>query len=453
MNMKIKDRLAIYFTLASTLMLLIVLSGTYFTFSKFMEADFFDRLTDRTMVTANLYLEADELSAEALRKNRSQYYEKLSREQIRIYDASNNPVFIDSEAGLWEKETIEKVRKEGKVKFKIDEIQVVGIFYKDNQGDFVIIASAVDRSTMYRLEKLKTVMFFIFIFIFVALLLSSRSIARRILKPLDVFINEVKLIKSSNLNHRVQGGTNKDEIGLLASNFNELMAHLEQAFVLQRTFIANASHELRTPLTSMMIGAEIVLSKEREAEAYRKALSSMLEDAERMDSIIKELLALAQADIEYGSAKLENISLQSMLKSIEAEWNDNAGPAAMLLTLETGGTEDVIVSANPTLLKIAINNVIANGFKFSNQKDVNCRLKTEDGSAMIFIRDSGPGIPQSDQPFIFDPFYSSATRNTKHGSGMGLFMAKKIINLFKGSIELETSTASGTTFIISIPRF
>jgi len=451
--MKIKDRLAIYFTLASTLMLLIVLFATYFTFSKFMEADFFDRLTDRTMVTANLYLEADELSAEALRKNRSQYYDKLSREEIRIYDASNHPVFIDSKAGLWEKETIEKVRREGKVKFKIDETQVVGIFYKDNQGDFVILASAVDRSTMYRLEKLKTVMFFIFIFIFVALLLSSRSIARRILKPLDVFIDEVKLIKSSNLNHRVQGGKNKDEIGLLASNFNELMAHLEQAFVLQRTFIANASHELRTPLTSMMIGAEIVLSKEREAEAYRKALSSMLEDAERMDSIIKELLALAQADIEYGSAKLENISLQSMLKSIEAEWNDNAGAAAMVLTLETGENEDVIVSANPTLLKIAINNVIANGFKFSNQNDVNCRMKTEAGSAMIFITDSGPGIPESDQPFIFDPFYSSATRNTKHGSGMGLFMAKKIINLFKGSIELETSSASGTTFIISIPRF
>src|SRR5690606_13977967 len=99
-----------------------------------------------------------------------------------------------------------------------------------------------------------------------------------------------------------------------------LMEHLEQAFVLQKSFIANASHELRTPVTSMMIGAEIVLSKERSKEEYKQALDSIMEDAEKMDSIIRELVNLAQADVEYGSSRLQDVNIKEMLISIAEEW-------------------------------------------------------------------------------------------------------------------------------------
>lgn len=450
--MKIKDRLAIYFTLASTLTLLIVLSATYFVFAKFMESDFFDRLSDRTRVTANLYLEADEISPQALLRNRNQYLEKLNSEFIRIYDASNNPVFIDEHSSTWDNQTIERIRKEGKVRFRNGDSQVVGIFYRDNQGDFVIIASAIDQSTIYRLEKLKTVMFFIFIIIFVGLLLSARKIAKHILRPLDVFIEEVKQIKSNNLDFRVQEGTNKDEIKLLAANFNKLMEHLEQAFVLQKTFIANASHELRTPVTSMMIGAEIALSKEREKEEYKAALASVLEDAEKMDGIIAGLLDLAQADVEYGSADMEKVDLKEMLERIRSEWNQTLGDGKFILKMEATHSEPQMLNANPTLLKIALNNIIGNAFKFSDGKEVTCILKTDDKGMHLRIVDEGPGIPESDQPFIFEPFYSATTKHSKHGSGMGLFMAKKIVTLFNGTLVLDASDEHGTSFSLHFPQ-
>lgn len=448
--MKIKDRLAIYFTLASTLTLLIVLFATYFTFSEFMEADFFDRLFDRTKVTANLYLEADEISSDKLEKTRGQYLEKLNGELIRIYDANNKRVFIGEPKSPWGIETIEEVRRQGKLKFKDGNSQVVGIFYKDNQGDFVIIASATDQSTLYRLEILKKVMVLIFVIIFVVLLLSGRSIARRMLRPLNVFIDEVKRIKSSNLSFRVQEGETKDEINLLAANFNALMEHLEQAFVLQKTFIANSSHELRTPVTSMMIAAEIVLSKDRNPNDYKAALLSILEDAERMDQIITGLLSLAHADVEYGSAKVEDLSLKTLLSSIEEEWKTQPGAGKLMLTFEPNGSADFIISANPTLLRIAINNIISNAFKFSGFKDVICLLKLNAGAALIIIKDNGPGIPEAEQPFIFEPFYSSGsiTGNMLHGSGMGLFMAKKIVSLFNGTISLKSAEGQGSAFII-----
>ncbi|PRY52798.1 signal transduction histidine kinase [Arcticibacter pallidicorallinus] len=451
--MKIKNRLALYFTLTSTLTLLVVLFAIYFTFLKFMESDFFDRLTDRTMVTAKLYLEADEISSTALAKARGQYLETLNGERIRIYNSENRPVFIGDGERYWSAQVIERVRKAKKLKFKDGENQVVGIFYKDNQGDFVIIASATDRSTFYRLGKLKDVMMFVFVIIFIGLLLSARWIANRILKPLDLFIDEVKQIKSSNLHFRVQEGNNKDEINLLASNFNKLMEHLEQAFVLQKTFIANASHELRTPVTSMMIGAEIVLSKERSNGEYKQALDSIMEDAEKMDSIIKELVNLAQADVEYGSSRLQDVNLKEMLISIAEEWKNTSSSTTLDVVFGNISESGVVLSANPTLLKIAINNIISNAFKFSDHGKVACSLTSDSDNVIIEVDDDGPGIDEVDQALIFEPFYSSANKPEHEGTGMGLFMARKIVQLFKGTITFRSSHDHGSTFIIRFPKF
>lgn len=449
--MKIKDRLAIYFTLISTLTLMGVLFAVYFTFLKFMESDFFDRLTDRTMVTAKLYLEADEISSPALEKVRGQYLETLNGEVIRIYNSKNSPVFIGDDQRYWSNETIENVRKAGKLKFKDGNYQVVGIFYKDNQGDFVIIASATDKSTFYRLDKLKKIMVFIFAIIFIGLLLSGRWIAKRILKPLDLFINEVKQIKSNNLHFRVQEGNSKDEVNLLAANFNNLMEHLEQAFVLQRTFIANASHELRTPVTSMMIGAEIALSQERKPEDYKKALASVMEDAERMDSIITELVNLARADVEYGSSQLQPVNFEELLNSIAEEWK--GAPGAGTLIFDVQPNNQYMISANPTLLRIAINNIIANAFKFSDQQDVNCRLEMKGQEVSLAIADKGRGITEAEQAMIFEPFFSGAKKTAHQGSGMGLFMAQKIVALFKGTISVSAKEGAGSTFLIMFTKF
>jgi signal transduction histidine kinase len=452
--MKLKDRLSLYFTLISTLTLLGVLCAVYFTFIKFLEADFFDRLTDRTMVTAKLYLEADEISADSLNTVRNQYLETLNGEVIRIYNAKNSATFIGDDQQYWSNETINKVRKQKKIQFLDGKRQVVGIFYKDNQGDFVILASAIDQSTYSRIDKLQKIMVMIFVVIFIGLLLSGRWIAKKILKPLDLFIEEVKQIKSNNLHFRVQEGRNKDEINLLAQNFNNLMEHLEQAFVLQKTFVANASHELRTPVTRMMIGAEITLSQERQSTDYQKALASVMEDAEKMDNIITGLVSLAQADLEFGAPKLQDIRIDETLWILAEEWNQK--PKGKLIIDILNMPEDpaqLLIQANPTLLAIALNNIISNAFKFSDDQDVHCSLDIQAEFIHVSITDHGPGIPKDKQEDIFKPFYSSAIENRHQGNGMGLYMAHKIISLFKGNLSVTSKKGDGTCFKISFPKF
>lgn len=452
--MKIKDRLALYFTLSSTLIMLILLSAIYFTFLKFLEADFFARLTDRTMVTAKLYLEADEISTDSLNKVRNLYLEKLNGEVIRIYNSKNNAAFIGDDQQYWSTSTINKVREAGKLRFKDGERQVVGIYYKDNQGDFVIIASAVDQSTYSRLDKLRKIMLVIFVVIFIGLLLSGRWFAKKILSPLNHFIGEVKQIKSSNLHFRVQEGKNKDEINLLARNFNDLMEHLEQAFVLQRTFVANASHELRTPITRMTIAAELALSQEREKQDYQKALNLVLEDAEKMESIITGLVNLAQADLDFASSQLSPVRIDEILWALQKEWKERSGLNLQIEMRNLPENEtELLVEANPILLHIALNNIVSNAFKFSDDQAVQCSLDVQSTAICISFTDHGIGIAEAELKEIFKPFYSSAVESGHTGNGMGLYMAHKIITLYKGSITATSKKGSKTTIKVTFPKF
>lgn len=449
--MKIKDRLALYFTLISTTVLLAVLFVVYFIFVKFLENDFYDRLNDRAFINAKLYLEADEISADSLKRVKTAYLEALNGEIVRIYDSNNKPRFITDNQQFWTSDFINQVRKVKKIRVKEGLRQTVGIFYKDNQGDFVILASAIDNSTYNRIGKLKTSMVFTFIIITAGLLLSSRWIAKKILKPLDVFINDVKKIKSSNLDFRVQENKNKDEINLLAQNFNQLMEHLEQAFILQKTFVANASHELRTPITSLLMEAEIALSRTRSAEEYQKVLRSVIEDADQMNATINSLMGLAQADLELGNLHTELFRIDELLWDLKAHWqkkNNNKLQLHVDLKDLPKDSENLNLIFNRSLLEIALNNIIGNAFKFSNQ-DVYCSLTITNQQITIAIQDYGSGISTDDSDRIYEPFYTSSKDNNQTGNGMGLYMAYKIITLAKGKLSF-VSNSEGTTFFVRL---
>ncbi|WP_231491353.1 HAMP domain-containing sensor histidine kinase [Pedobacter sp. Leaf170] len=447
--MKIKDRLALYFTLICTSILLAVLFTVYFTFMKFLQADFFERLTDRTMVTAKLYLEADEISRDALNTVRHKYLQKLNSEVIRIYDKENRATFIGDSAQYWPKSTIELVRKRKHLKYTDGERQVVGIYYKDNQGDFVILASAEDLGSHNRLSKLWQIMIIVFIMIFAFVLLLSRWIAEKMLKPLNKFLADVKQIDAKNMAFRVEEKANKDEINQIAKTFNNLMEELEQAFILQKTFVANASHELRTPLTRMIMNAELTLSKQREMSDYQNAIHSMLEESEKMEHIITGLLALAKMDMELIHSQRAEIIVDDLISSIKTDWQHERG--LNLKVIVNDEVKNLKVLANNTLIRIALDNIISNAFKFSKNDEVIFTAERAEQELRIHIQDNGTGINPKDVNNIFQPFYSKSKEFGLQGEGMGLYITQKIIEIFKGTIELTPANPRGCVFTIKLP--
>ncbi|WDF54432.1 HAMP domain-containing sensor histidine kinase [Mucilaginibacter sp. KACC 22063] len=448
--MKIKDRLAFYYTLLSSGTLLIIMTVMYLAFYVFFRSDFYDRLNDRAKVAAQLYLDADELPTDSLTRLRERMISALPEEVIRIYNAKNMASFIRDKQQYWSDDIIDRVRQDKSATFTEGSYQTIGINYRDNQGDFVIMVSAHDKQGQRRLSVILRIMLIIFLGVNGMFFFIGRLFAKQALSPIDQLISQIKSITASNLHLRLDEGNGKDEISTLAGNFNQLLEHLQNSFELQQTFIANASHELRTPLTSIIGEIEVSLNRERDPAYYTQLLASILADSNRLSATVTSLMDLAQTDLNYTQARREPLQIDDLIWEIQAYWASQK--PHKVLNIDIGelpaDPQQLVIMADKHLLAIAFNNIIGNAFKFSENKPVTLRLESVDKNLIISITDQGIGIPASDLETIFKPFYRSINGRSFQGNGIGLYVTQKIIQLYNGTISIVSRENFGTTFQI-----
>ena len=448
--MKIKNRLALYFTLISAVILLIAMAVIFFTFSSFVKTDFYNRLMERANIAAQLYLEADEISVDSLNHVRERYVKQIPGEVVRFYNDRNAPSFIKEKKQFWSDKVINLVRNRKMAEFTEDKRQTVGIYYNDNQGNFVIFVSAEDVQGGKRINDLIEIMAFMVALVSIVLFFVGRWFAKEALKPIDDMVGQVQQVRVSNLNLRINEGNGKDEISILAQNFNKLLIHLENAFELQQTFVINASHELRTPVTSIMGELEVALNKERSLADYKEVIGSVLSEAERLNETINSLLELAQVDMSYTQAATSPVAIDDMIWELAAYWNTKIGKGNFVVNIINlpDDHEKMQISANKALLTIALNNIISNAYKFSNNGLVICDLEADNNHIRITISDFGIGIPGDETEKIFQSFYRASNVKNFYGTGIGLYITGKIINLFNGTIRAIPNSDRGTSVII-----
>ena len=451
--MKIKNRLALYFTLISVAILIIAFATIFLTFISIVKSDFYDRLMVRANIAAQLYLEADEITADSLNHVRGRYQKPLTGEVVRFYDDKNQASFIRDRQQYWGSDVINSVRRQKQAEFTEGDRQTVGIYYKDNQGNFVILVSAPDVQGRQKITDLIEIMGMMLVFVTAALFFVGRWFAKKALEPIDNVVKQMQLVRASNLSMRINEGNGKDEISELAQNFNRLLKHLENAFEVQQTFVTNASHELKTPVTSIIGEIEVALNKLRSTGEYDQVLRSVLADAENLNETIAGLMELAQVDMNYTQAALSPVPIDELIWEINDYWIARAGKNRFSVHIPQlpNDPEKLLVNANKSLLIIALNNIISNAYKFSGGKPVECLLNADDKHVSITISDAGIGVPPEDIDKIFQSFYRAANVKNYHGSGIGLYVTSKIISLFNGII-LVKSTPGNTAITIRFTR-
>jgi len=449
--MKIKDRLALYFAIISAVILIIVMATIYITFISLVKSDFYGRLTERANIAAQLYLEADEIPADSLSHVRERYLKQIPGEVVRFYNDRNAASFINDKQQYWSNSVINQVRKRKEVEFGEGDRQTVGIYYNDNQGNFVILVSAEDVSGHRRIEDLIEIMLIMVACVSILLFVVGRWFAKKALAPIDAMVSQVQQVRVSSLSLRINEGNGKDEISTLAQNFNKLLEHLENAFELQQTFVINASHELRTPVTSIMGEMELALNKQRSAPEYQEVIKSALADADRLNETIDGLLELAQVDMSYTQAAVSPVAIDELIWELSDYWTKKARKGRFTVNVVNlpDDHDQLIVPANKALLTIALNNIISNGYKFSDNQPVQCDLYADDSQITITITDQGIGIPEEETDKVFRSFYRATNVKDYHGTGIGLYITAKIINLFNGTITVSSGTGAGSSFIIS----
>ena len=268
------------------------------------------------------------------------------------------------------------------------------------------------------------------------------------LAPVNEVTDALARIGPRDLRQRLPLPRVHDEAGQLIAAINQLLERLELASAAQQRFVSEAAHELRTPLAVLRSGLEVTLQRPRGVEESRAALEQAMGEVERLCAIAEDLLALARLDAE---AAVERAPVD--LREITAE--ASAMAQALAETRHQEFTVDahkrIVVHGSAGDLRRVVLNLLDNAVKFTPERGkIEIGVTTNGSSALISVRDSGPGIDPRDIDQIFDPFYRSRSANGA-GSGLGLALSREIVRRHGGVIQAANRAAGGFEVQVRLP--
>jgi len=275
----------------------------------------------------------------------------------------------------------------------------------------------------------------------------------RTLAPLETVAETAQAInRADDLSRRIPyNGPEEDEIGRLIESFNQTLERLENLFTSQQRFLADVSHELRTPLTVIKGNVDLM---RRMKKLDEESLASIDQEAGRLTRLVGGLLLLAQAESGKLSLNMKPVELDTLLLEVFQEMRILAGGKVNMKMVDI---DQLQVNGDRDRLKQVLLNLMGNAIQYTPQGgDVFLGLTKIGEQARIIVRDTGPGIPAEDLPFIFERFYraeKSRTRSKTSGFGLGLSIAQWIVENHGGTIKVESKEGQGTTFAIWLPLF
>jgi len=277
------------------------------------------------------------------------------------------------------------------------------------------------------------------------------------LRPLVEMERVSARIAAGALSLRLTEPAARDEIGRLARAFNSMVARLEAAFARQKRFVADVSHELRTPLTGLGGSLEMLLlgAANGDEETAHRLMSGMYAEVERMQRLVADLLALTRLDEGRLKLHLTTVEVSPLLADVCMQMQSQVHGQSLTYQVPPGLPA---LRGDADQLRRVLLNIVENALKFTPPGGyVELRAANEkQGWVMLEIQDTGAGIPPETLPHVFERFYradSSRTRQSSQmgGSGLGLSLARELVEAHGGTIAISSSVGQGTTVTLRLP--
>jgi heavy metal sensor kinase len=274
-------------------------------------------------------------------------------------------------------------------------------------------------------------------------------LAARALIPIDKITHAAHRISTEDLSARLNLPDNGDEVSRLANTFDEMLARIESGFARERQFTADASHELRTPLTVMQTILSYIREKERPAKEYRQALDDLAEETDRLQGLVEDLLQLARGErgLELNREPVELATLLADVADSLRPLAENKG-----LTLTCLLPPSLVISGDMDLLIRLVVNLLDNAIKYSQRGSITLAAEEKAEWAVIMADDTGIGIPREHLPHIFERFYTVDASRSSNGNGLGLSIARQIVEAHRGRIDVQSEVNQGTKFTVRLPK-
>ena len=275
-------------------------------------------------------------------------------------------------------------------------------------------------------------------------------LAGRALAPVDALVDAARKIEAEDLTRRLPASPSDDELGRLAAVLNDMLSRLDRSFSAVRRFSGDAAHELRTPLTILKGEIEVTLRSTADVVEFRRTLESCLEEVERLNSVVEDLLLMTRMDGNALSLSPQPVDLAEVVRE--------AIPALQALA-EKAGNQCVVVSSTAplwvhgyeSLLFRLVFNLAENAVKYTPPGGrVEIGLKARDGVAILEVSDNGPGISVDQQAQIFERLYRANPSGDGSGSGLGLALVRSIAQVHKAKISVHSVAGEGACFRFEI---
>jgi signal transduction histidine kinase len=276
-------------------------------------------------------------------------------------------------------------------------------------------------------------------------------LAHGMTSPLRQMVTAARAMAHGDYSRRITS-TSRDEVGELARAFNTMASELEAVDRMRRDLVANASHELRTPIGALRARLENLVDGVEPMDVA--ALDEMLRQVERLGALVEQLLDLSK--LESGTAPLErrSVAARALLERVAADWREPAGERDVLLLTSTA-PPDLRLRVDEQRLGQVLSNLVSNAVRHSPdggriQVDVSARPQ----HLRIAVTDQGPGIAPEEVERVFERFYRSdrARSADRGGAGLGLAIARWIVELHGGTIHAEQAEPSGCRMIVELPE-
>lgn len=446
--MKIQERQSLYSSIAFGVVFIIMSVLIYMLYYENIKKETYKNLRKTAHIVALFHLEEDELNVREFEKVQKQFEEIVSGVSYQVYDKSGKLVY-GHKRKIIIPDILKKIEKEKRLDFSTDTEYCHGIFYEDNQGDFVIITKEAKSLLNKQLFILLWILISALIIGLITVILLSKWLARIAYKPFSNVIEQVKGISPDKSGMQIESPHTDDELQELTDTFNHLLRQISETFVIQKNFVNYVSHEFKTPLAAMLGNLEVFSMKERSANEYSALAKTLIAQIHQLEEILNTLIIIS--DLRKNTDISSTIRIDDLIwKIIERISHSHAGSKINIRVEILPEDENLLaVKEDRTQLLMALFNIIENAVKYSQGEAVDINLYNNRGCLNISIQDRGIGIPEDELENISKPFYRANNTSRVQGSGIGLSIALRILEKNDIKYNIQSESQKGTRITIS----
>src|SRR5690606_24917846 len=338
------------------------------------------------------------------------------------------------------KDFLNQVRNQREAHLVLDNNFYFGLYYEDNEGDFVVITREDKSEFNQQLLALLQILIVVFIVGVILIFIVSQFLGRLAYAPIIKIIDQIKERDNNNFHQPIRSGENDyAEIKDLIVSYNHFIEKLSNTFHIQKNFIDYVSHELRTPITAILGNLEVTNTKDRSIVEYKENIQLIKQYILDLEETLEKMTLLSGANtrLEFNEIRIDEV-VWHVIEHAILYHNANID-----VNIEVEDTADFYIQGNAKMLELALSNIVENAIKYSRNSIIKLHVYKENSKIRIDVIDTGIGIPAKDLVNIKQNFYRAENTKEFQGKGIGLSLANIIFDLHKINLDIK-SDSKGT---------